>query len=150
MVVNAVAVPYENAFLRAFHGSLTSTLRWPDLDTFWEVLRGRADAGWYIYALGETPPQTPVAADKLHEFITEMDALLHKEHQEEYCAIVYADDLKEPTLVKIFDPNNLGVSCGFSENPPQPGWVLSLAPPVDIIAMAHTASRKRWWQKIFS
>ncbi len=150
MAVNAVAVPHDNAFLRAFHGSLTSTLRWPDLEIFWAVLRGRAAAGWYVYALGETPPQTPVDADKLHEFIDAMDALLRKEHQEEYCAIVYADDLNAPTLVKIFDPNNLGVSCGFSDNPPLPGWVLSLEPPVDIVAMAHTASRKRWWQKIFS
>jgi hypothetical protein len=150
MVANAVAVPHDNAFLRAFHGSLTSTLRWHDLDAFWAVLRERAAAGWYVYALGETPPQTPVATDKLNEFIAEMDALLRKEHQEDYCAIVFADDLNAPTLVKIYDPNNLGVSCGSSDNPPLPGWVLSLEPPVDIVAMAHTASRKRWWQKIFA
>lgn len=150
MLANAVAVPPDNAFLRAFHGSLTSTLRWADLETFWEVLGDRAAAGWYVYALGEIPPQTPVDASKLGEFITAMDTLLRKDHQEEYCAIVYADDLKVPTLVKIFDPNNLGVSCGFSDNPPLPGWVLSLHPPVDIVAMALTASRKRWWQKIFS
>lgn len=150
MVANAVAVSHDNAFLRAFHGSLTSALRWSDLDTFWDVLRARAAEGWYIYALGEAPPQAPVNADKLREFIIAMDALLRKEHQEEYCAIVYADDLQAPTLVKIFDPNNLGVSCGSSDNPPLPGWVLSLHPPVDIVAMAHTASRKRWWQKIFS
>ena len=57
MVANAVAVQHDNAFLRAFNGTLTSTLRWPDLDSFWDVLRGRAAAGWYVYALGETPPQ---------------------------------------------------------------------------------------------
>jgi len=150
MVANAIAVQQDNAFLRAFNGTLTSTLRWHDLDSFWDVLRGCAAAGWYVYALGETPPQTPVEADKLREFIAAMDALLRKEHQEEYCAIVYADDLNAPSLVKIYDPNNLGVSCGYSDNPPLPGWVLSLEPPVDIVAMAHTASRKRWWQKIFS
>ena len=150
MVANAVAVQHDNAFLRAFNGSLTSTLRWHDLDSFWDVLRGCAAAGWYVYALGETPPHTPLEAGKFSEFITEMDTLLRKEHQEEYCAIVYADDLNAPTLVKIYDPNNLGVSCGYSDNPPLPGWVLSLEPPVDIVAMAQTANRKRWWQKIFS
>jgi len=150
MVVNAVSAENDNAFLRAFHGSLTSTLRWHDLDAFWVVLRDRADAGWYIYALGETPPNDPVEADTLNAFVTEIDALLRKEHQEDYCAVVYADDLQAPALVKIFDPNNLGVSCGSSDNPPLPGWVLSLHPPVDIVAMAQTASRRRWWQKIFS
>lgn len=150
MLANAVAVPHDNAFLRAFHGTLTSTLRWHHLDTFWDVLRDRAAAGWYVYALGETPPAAPVDADKLREFIAAMDLLLRKEHQEEYCGIVYADDLDAPTLVKIYDPNNLGVSCGFSDNPPLPGWVLSLEPPVDVVAMAQTANRKRWWQKIFT
>lgn len=150
MVANAVTVQYDNDFLRAFHGTLISTLRWQHLDAFWEVLRERAAAGWYVYALGETPPSSPVDAAKLREFIAAMDTLLRKEHEEEYCGIVYADDLDSPTLVKIYDPNNLGVSCGFSDNPPLPGWVLSLAPPVDVVAIAQTASRKRWWQKIFT
>lgn len=150
MAANTVTMQQDNTFLRAFNGSLTSTLRWQDLDAFWTVLKARADAGWFIYALGETPPSAAADAASVKKFITEMDALLRKEHTEEYCAIVFADDLRTPTLVKIFDPNNLGVSCGSSTNPPLPGWVLSLHPPADIVAMAQTASRRRWWQKIFT
>jgi len=150
VVANTVAVQQDNAFLRAFNGSLTSTLRWQDLDAFWTILKSRADAGWYIYALGETPPTAPADAARVEKFIAEMDALLRKEHTEDYCAIVFADNLHTPRLVKIFDPNNLGVSCGSSTNPPLPGWVLSLDPPPDIVAMAQSASRRRWWQKIFT
>lgn len=150
MAADPVAMPHGSAFLRAFNGSLTSTLHWQDLDAFWAVLHARAGAGWYIYALGEQPPSAAANAAQVKKFIAEMDALLRKEHMEDYCAIVFADDLHEPTLVKIFDPNNLGVSCGFSTNPPLPGWVLSLHPPVDLVAMAQTASRRRWWQKIFA
>ena len=150
MAVHTVSEQDDSAFMRAFNGSLTSTLRWHDLDEFWKVLRERADADWYIYALGEAPPTVPVGAGTLNAFVTQIDALLRQEHQEDYCAVVYADNLQRPTLVKIYDPNNLGVSCGSSENPPQPGWVLSLHPPVDIVALAQTASRRRWWQKIFS
>lgn len=149
VAANTVVMQQDNAFLRAFHGSLTSTLHWQDLDAFWSVLNAHADAGWYLYALGEPPPSAPADAASVKTFITEMDALLRREHTEDYCAIVFADDLHAPTLVKIFDPNNLGVSCGSSANPPLPGWVLSLHPPVDIVAMTQTASRRRWWQKIF-
>ncbi|MCK7500047.1 MAG: hypothetical protein MZW92_64195 [Comamonadaceae bacterium] len=38
------------------------------------------------------------------------DDLLRKEHREDYCGIVYADDLRPAdACVKIYDPNNLGV-----------------------------------------
>ena len=92
-----------------------------------------------------------MTAEQLLVFIDEVDALLRKEHDEEYCAIVYADDHADPAFIKIFDPNNLGVSCGFSENPPLPGWVLSKMQPVDIEhALQPANNRQRWWQKIFS
>ena len=57
--------------------------------------------------------------------------------------------LDEPRFVKIFDPNNLGVSCGFSDNPPLPGWVLSRLEPVDLNAdMPLPGGRRRWWQRL--
>ena len=47
-------------------------------------------------------------------FVTEIDRLLRQDHAEDYCGIVYADDLQQPRFIKIYDPNNLGVSCGYS------------------------------------
>jgi len=40
---------------------------------------------------------------------------LRADHHESYCGIVYADDLDKPRLIKIYDPNNLGSSCGSSK-----------------------------------
>jgi hypothetical protein len=139
----------RSPFLNAFHGSLRSALKWHDLDTLWDTLRAQAARGWYVYAIGETPPQSPAPVDKFTQFITEVDALLRREHEEDYCAIVYADDFATPSLVKIYDPNNLGVQCGFSDNPPLPGWVLSVHPPEDLPALRQAAGRRRWWQRIF-
>ena len=137
-------------YYRAFRGNFKGVLRWPQLDALWEALRGRADLGWYVYAVGETPPAETVDGGRLSHFIGEIDELLRREHEEDYCGIVYVDSFEEPTYVKIFDPHNLGVSCGFSENPPLPGWILSLIPPCDLPrAIPHTGSRKRWWQRIF-
>jgi hypothetical protein len=137
-------------FLEQFRGSFTSTLRWPQLDALWETLNQKSDAGWYAYAIGEAPPEAPLTADQMTTFIKEVDTLLRKEHEEDYCGIVYADNLSNPTFVKIFDPNNLGVSCGFSDNPPLPGWILSLVKPCDLEnALPQPGNRKRWWQRLF-
>lgn len=140
---------HRQDYMQAFRGSFTSALRWHHLDALWEVLRRDAGAGWYIYAVGETPPTTAADAQMMLTFIQEIDKLLREEHAEKYCGIVYADDLQQPTFVKIYDPHNLGVSCGYSENPPLPGWVLSLIPPVDLPATVVPKNRKRWWQSLF-
>ena len=137
-------------YVTAFRGRFTSLLRWEHLDAFWETLRSQADDNWYIYAIGEDAPEKTSTAEQLKTFINEVDKLLRTEHEEDYCAIVYADDHDQPSFIKIFDPNNLGVTCGFSENPPLPGWVLSKMKPVNLEnALRPANNRKRWWQKIF-
>ena len=141
----------QQAFMAAFRGSFTSALRWHHLDDLWERLADCADGGWYIYAVGEVPPPQPADAEQLHDFIREIDKLLRAEHEEDYCGIVYADDLKEPTFIKIYDPNNLGVSCGYSDNPPLPGWLLTRMRPCDLkFTQVVPKNRKRWWQRLFS
>jgi hypothetical protein len=141
----------DNDFLEHFRGRFQGIMRWEQLDALWSALRERAGAGWYVYAVGEAPPSRPVDAEQLSIFIGEMDTLLRREHTEEYCGIVYVDDPAAPTFIKIFDPNNLGVVCGYSDNPPLPGWVLSTIPPADLEgALTPPASRRRWWQRLFS
>jgi hypothetical protein len=146
----AVNEPEEiDPFQKAFRGSFTSTLRWHQLDGLWERVRF-APAGWHIYAVGEVPPTQPAEKDELLHFVDEIDALLRREHDEDYCGIVYADSLQQPQLIKIYDPNNLGVSCGYSDNPPLPGWILSQLRPVDLHAVRQAAGRRRWWQRVFA
>lgn len=146
----AIVETEVDLYLKAFKGRFTSLMRWEHLDVFWETLCSQADDGWYIYHIGEAAPEQAVSKQQLETFITEIDKLLRQEHEEEYCAIVYADDHERPSFIKIFDPHNLGVSCGFSENPPLPGWVLSKIKPIDIAeALRPANNRRRWWQKIF-
>jgi len=141
----------QSEFVTKFRtGSFTSALRWENLDALWEVLRANVSHDWYIYAIGSEVPKLVSTHDTLRKFINEIDKLLREEHDEDYCGIVYADSLQEPTMVKIFDPNNLGVSCGYSDNPPLPGWVLSKLRPVDLLSAQVVANnRKRWWSRLF-
>jgi hypothetical protein len=142
-------VDQPNAYLQAFRGSFTSTLRWHQLDALWRILKEDADGGWYIYAIGEPPPTSAAEADMVLKFIESIDLLLRAEHDEAYCGIVYVDNIDRPAFVKIYDPNNLGVSCGYSDNPPLPGWVLSKLPPVDLPATMMPKNRRRWWQALW-
>jgi len=138
-------------FRDAFKGSFSGVLRWEQLDELWQRLRDDAAGDWYLYAVGEEPPTDTVSEYDVIQFIEQVDALLRREHEEQYCGIVYVDDVNAPSFVKIFDPNNLGVSCGYSDSPPLPGWILSKLPPVDLQApMPQPGNRRRWWQRLFA
>lgn len=126
-------------------------MQWDELTQLWSTVQQQQSSNWYVYAVGEPVPDSTVSVEQLTQFIHSIDVLLHQEHEEDYCGIVYVDDMENPSFIKIYDPNNLGVVCGFSENPPLPGWVLSQVQPEDLQqAFPPTASRKRWWNKIFS
>lgn len=139
----------SSEYLRQFRGGFTSAMRWPDLDALWDRLRA-SPQGWYVYAIGEPVPDVVLSEGQFLAFIEQVDQLLRREHDEDYCGIVYADRLAEPAMVKIYDPNNLGVSCGYSENPPLPGWVLSrIAPQTLESTQVLPGNRRRWWRRIF-
>lgn len=138
-------------YIQTYRGAFSGILRWPQLDELWNRLRQQTTKHWYIYAVGEAPPTAPSDNGQLDTFLTAIDKLLRTEHEEDYCGIVYVDNRESPTFIKIYDPNNLGVVCGFSNNPPLPGWILSLEKPVDLeTALPPSGNRRRWWQKMFA
>ena len=140
----------NSEFYSSYRGSFVGILKWPQLDEFWGVLRAKLDSSWYIYAIGEPVPKEPVSDKELNTFISEIDLLLRKEHQEDYCGVVYVDSKTDPTFIKIYDPNNLGVVCGYSDNPPLPGWIITrIKPELLDVNTFLSQSRKRWWQRIF-
>lgn len=140
--------PPVDPFLQRYHGYCRGILRWSELDALWQRLTAD-DSAWYLYAVGETPPEEPVAGRVLAEQITALDTLLRQAHDEDYCGIVYCDDPTAPRLIKVYDPNNLGSVCGSGMGPPPlPGWVLSHDRPVQLAAPPPPAGRRRWWQRL--
>lgn len=137
------AVHHE--FESLYAGRLWALMSWTQLDEFWR--RVDPAVGWYLYAVGECVPARPSSPEETREFVRRIDELLRKEHHEDYCGIVYTDDLQAPRLIKIYDPNHLGSSCGSSKHPPLPGWIMSRVVPTELAPPAHIpASRRRWWQ----
>jgi len=125
-------------------GTFADFLKWQQLDEMWgRVIRGE----WYFYQLGEALPLFALNGDELVRRIDALNELLHREHDYHYCGIVYADDVEHPTLIKVYDPSNIGSSCSRNATPSPPGWILSTEPPSLIENRAPTLhNRKRWWQ----
>ncbi len=140
-----------NDYLEIYRGGFYGVLRWHQLDELWQQLKSSSTA-WYVYQIGEVPPDAPLSNEKLNSFIDQLDTLLRQEHEEDYCGIVYVNNKENPAFIKVYDPNNLGSSCGSSGAPPPlPGWTISTMPPVDLqAAFPLPANRKRWWRRIFS
>ncbi len=138
-----------NDFEAKLNGTLYGLINWRD----WDDLRARLLAGvdkrWFAYAVGEPLPEAPLPTDALTGLLSEIDALLRRDHDESYLGIVYVDDLASPSLVKIYDPNNLGSTCGSIGFKVPPGWVLSLDPPQVIDAITPLpGNRRRWWHAL--
>ena len=138
-------------FLHVFRGSFQGILRWSQLDQLWQTVLSNSQETWYVYAVGELPPTQVATALEVQHFIQELDSLLRKEHAEDYCGIVYVDDFQQPSLIKVFDPHNLGTMCGSKGTQPLPAWIISKLKPIDL---PHTVpvprNRQRWWQQLFA
>ncbi len=135
-----------NAFETKLNGTLYGLLRWSDWDALRQRLLADTTHHWFAYAVGAEIPLTPLSPAALGPLLTEIDGLLRRDHHGDSLGIVYADALAEPTLVKIYDPNNLGAACGSIGHRVPPGWVLSLDPPSAIpVAAPLPGNRRRWW-----
>lgn len=140
----------ERTFTERYWGAFTAILRWPQLDAFWQVLRQQPE-GWYVYQIGETPPSEPLSGEAFTTFLDELDTLLREDHREDYCGIVYVDDREQPGFIKVYDPNNLGASCGSSGRHIPPRWIISRMAPEPVADDAPTpGNRRRWWQRLLA
>ena len=149
-MVNSMATsPGTNASYSArLRGRFSGILKWKDLDALWERINTSGEP-WYLYQIGTEPPETPATGEPLATALHRLDELLHTDHHHDYCGIVYADDCERPTLVKIYDPNNLGASCGSSGRLILPRWVLSLQKSEEIHDPAPLPNnRRRWWRRL--
>ena len=120
-------------YLEEFQSRFMGIMQWDDCKGLLEVLISNPD-NWYVYDTDENQiPSNTTPGAQFVEQIQHIKGVLDEEHKERYCGIVYTNDLKNPTFVKIFHPNNLGKTCGSSENPPIPKWLISKTQPEDVI-----------------
>jgi len=138
-----------SAFAQQLNGNFQGMLHWQQLDDLWVRVRAEPQ-GWYASLVGDAVPQSPMDADALNRFVDEVDALLRREHKQDFCGIVYTDNREQPGFIKIYDPHNLGSFCSCSSTPIPPRWVLSRIKPERIEDDAPLpSSRRSWWSRLF-
>lgn len=140
-----VELVVEETFADVFKGKFYGVLRWHQLDVIWQKVKDDSEAGWYFYKVGETPPTDMIMGGKVITLIGELDVTLREQHKEEYCGIVYTDDLQSPSFIKVFDPGTLGTSCSIAKTPPLPDWVISKLPPEELIKEDSKSKYKKYW-----
>lgn len=120
-------------YFQQFKGRFIGIMQLDDCDTLLQTLVNNPD-DWFFYDTLKSMPSKALDASEFVDSIKQIKSIVDDEHDERYCGIVYADDLKNPTFIKIFHPKNLGKSCGSSENPPIPKWLISKEKPMDVVA----------------
>ena len=139
----------KTSFLEQLQGKFSGILKWHQLDALWQRIATSGEA-WYIYQVGDVLPTAPLTGDKLKDAIQALNQLLREEHEHDFCGIVYVNDLKNATLIKVYDPSNLGSSCGCGGKKYLPRWVISQIKPEKIEDNTPLPNnRKKWWKKLF-
>lgn len=138
------------SFEQGFNGSFYSVLRWHQLDKLWQKLKHNAQQGWFLYTTSTLVPEKVATAEEMIAFIEQLDQQLRELHREDYCGLVYVDDLHNPSFIKIYNPANFRGSCSCSPAA-LPGWIISRQKPQDLQALESARvklKKKRWWWPI--
>ncbi len=128
-------------YINEFQGRFIGIMQWSDCNALLQKLIEHPN-DWYLYDTLNPVPENQVDADELIKKLKAIKVILTNEHQERYCGIVYTNDLENPSFVKIFHPKNIGKSCGSSEYPPIPKWLMSKTKPEDLLAKFGPPNKK--------
>jgi len=117
-------------FANPVAGTLAGFLDWKNLEQIWQNIKQASDGSWHIYyndnpLPGDIRPSDVDISGDLASSIDSLDSYLHKAHPRNYCGMVFADSLTEPSLIRIFDPKYLTSMCNIYGNTPAPSWIIS-------------------------
>ncbi len=118
----------DTRFWRAYQGRAEGLLNWADIDALWPLL-ARDPEGWYVYDLETRPPETPLDTEDFMAFLAQAGALVNSRRDRSHSGAVYIDNRATPAFVKIFDPANMGTSCGGDHDMIFPRYILSRIRP---------------------
>lgn len=121
----------DTPYWQAYQGPFSGLLNWPDVERFWQVL-AQDPQGWYAFDFLADPPQDVLSAQAFETQVQAMRELINSGRETSHCFALFADDVTQPDFVKIFDPGNLGASCGSSGSRTYPRWTLSRIAPTPL------------------
>ncbi|NOX73292.1 MAG: hypothetical protein GXP03_06625 [Alphaproteobacteria bacterium] len=121
----------DTDFWRAYQGPFSGVLKWSDVDALWAWLADN-NQGWFAFDPNTAAPDTPLDADDFATFLQGAVELVNTRRERSMSGAIYLDDANKPTLIKIFDPVNMGSACSISGVRVMPRWILSRMKPDDL------------------
>ena len=118
----------DTAFWRAYQSRAAGLINWDDVDALWIQLSAQPE-GWFVYDLEATPPVAPLPASAFTSFLPEAEALVNARRDRSHSGAIYIDSREAPSFIKIFDPVNMGTSCGGDHEMIFPRYILSKIKP---------------------
>jgi len=118
----------DTAYWRAYQGRASGLIDWKDVDALWPLL-GAQPEGWFVYDLEATPPVAPMPAPDFTAFLPQAEALVNERRDRSHSGAIYIDSREAPSFIKIFDPTNMGTSCGGDHEMIFPRYILSKTKP---------------------
>jgi hypothetical protein len=121
----------DTEFWRAYQGPFSGVLKWSDVDALWAWLADNNE-GWFAFDPDQAAPDAPLAADEFATFLQGAVDLVNSRRERSMSGAIYRDDVDSPTMLKIFDPVNMGSACSISGERVMPRWILSRMKPDDL------------------
>ncbi|HIP24445.1 MAG TPA: hypothetical protein EYG79_12765 [Rhodobacteraceae bacterium] len=118
----------DTAYWRAYQGRAAGLIDWKEVDALWPQL-GVQPEGWYVYDLETAPPVAPMPAPDFTAFLPQAEALVNARRDRSHSGAIYIDSREAPAFIKIFDPKNMGTSCGGDHEMIFPRYILSKTKP---------------------
>ncbi len=118
----------DTPFWRAYQARASGLLNWPDVDSLWQLLAARPE-NWFVYDLDKPPPGAPLLAADFAAFLPAAEALVNARRDRSHSGAIYIDNRETPSFIKIFDPTNMGTSCGGDHDMIFPRYILSKLKP---------------------
>jgi len=118
----------DTAFWRAYQGRAAGLLNWKDVDALWPLLKAQPE-GWFVYDLETAPPTAPLSSVDFKAFLPQAEALVNERRDRSHSGAIYIDNPETPAFIKIFDPTNMGTSCGGDHEMIFPRYILSKIKP---------------------
>jgi hypothetical protein len=115
-----------------FEKPLWGLLQWEDWERLIKSIR-KHDEKWHVHFIPNSHPVEIVRGAELAEMLVEINDLMQKKCKCKFMNNIYVDDLDSPSLIKIYENNEVACSHEMSSHRGGPLWIL-LKPDQDNVS----------------
>ncbi len=137
----------DTPFWQAYQGSFSGLMNWVQVEAFFDALAENT-GNWYVFRMDAPLPEAPLSAAEFSGQLAEMRHLTLTYRDASHCFSLFTDHITDPQFIKVFDPGNLGASCGSSGSRTYPRWTVSRIKPDAPVPVAADPARSGFFGRL--